>query len=115
MQYNNGHCGIMVFSRPLYLVSLILPRAIGITDRIFTDSVTLLFATKKRLPLRKDVLHVKLFLLDFRRVSEQNAQIIPAAIQNAIDAGLAAACPVKHHVVTADEETIVAVHIGNRG
>ena len=39
-QLVNPHCGIMVFCRPLYLTALVLPRGIGVNDRIVSDSHT---------------------------------------------------------------------------
>ena len=69
---------------------------------------------------KTSVVEVCRFLLLFacffaQQIFEQGAHIIAAAIQNTVNADIAALHTVKHHIVAADKKTIVCSYIYNGG
>lgn len=48
-------------------------------------------------------------------ICKQNTQIVSAAIQDAVNVDIFPIPPVENHIVSTDEEAIIAIHICDRG
>jgi len=53
----------MVFCRPLYFIALVLPRGIGVNDRIFFDFFTLLCIEKTACIFASGLVVVKVIII----------------------------------------------------